>query len=79
VLVPDLAAAAPTISADGLTYTFTLRDGVRFEDGSPVTSKDVRHGIESIERLFAQEELGGGPTYLIDQLGMWDVTALGVS
>ena len=76
MLVPDLAAAAPTISADGLTYTFTLRDGVRFEDGSPVTSKDVRHGIE---RLFAQEELGGGPTYLIDQLGMWDVTALGVS
>jgi peptide/nickel transport system substrate-binding protein len=67
MLVPDLAAAAPT---------FTLRDGVRFEDGSPVTSKDVRHGIE---RLFAQEELGGGPTCLIDQLGMWDVTALGVS
>ncbi|MFC5005521.1 ABC transporter substrate-binding protein [Dactylosporangium cerinum] len=64
-LVPDLAAAAPTISADGLTYTFTLRDGVRFEDGSPVASKDVRHGIE---RLFAQEDLGGGPTYLIDQL-----------
>ncbi len=64
-LVPDLAAAAPTISADGLTYTFTLRDGIRFEDGSPITAKDVRRGIE---RLFAQEELSGGPTYLIDQL-----------
>lgn len=64
-LVPDLAAAAPVLSADGLTYTFTLRDGLRFEDGSAITSRDVRHGIE---RLFAQEELGGGPTYLIDQL-----------
>ncbi|MFF5228679.1 ABC transporter substrate-binding protein [Dactylosporangium sp. NPDC000521] len=64
-LVPDLATAMPAISADKLTYTFKLRDGIRFEDGSAITAKDVRHGIE---RLFAQEELSGGPTYLIDQL-----------
>jgi oligopeptide transport system substrate-binding protein len=31
-----------TISDDGTTYTFTLRDGLRFSDGSPLTAADVR-------------------------------------
>jgi peptide/nickel transport system substrate-binding protein len=30
-----------TISSDGLTYTFTLRTGLKFHDGSPVTTRDV--------------------------------------
>ncbi len=38
-IVPWLAD--DTISADGLTYTFTLHDGVKFSDGTPVTSADV--------------------------------------
>lgn len=29
------------ISEDGLTYTFTLRDGLKFDDGSPLTTEDV--------------------------------------
>ena len=33
------------ISEDKLNYTFTLRDGLKFHDGSPVTSKDVSHGF----------------------------------
>src|SRR5574337_961730 len=38
--VPELATEVPTvenggIAADGLTYTFTLRDGVTFWDGTP--------------------------------------------
>jgi len=36
---PCLAAALPDISADGLTYTFTLREGVRFHDGTPLTAE----------------------------------------
>ncbi|WP_432972694.1 ABC transporter substrate-binding protein [Dactylosporangium sp. CA-233914] len=64
-LVPDLAKGQPEVSADGLTYTFRLRDGVRFEDGSPIRAQDVKYGIE---RLFDQDTLSGGPTYLIDQL-----------
>jgi peptide/nickel transport system substrate-binding protein len=64
-LEPDLAEAPPDVSADGLTYTFRLRDGVRFEDGSAIRAQDVQYGIE---RLFAQDTLSGGPTYLIDQL-----------
>ena len=57
-LVPDLAAEEPQVSDDGLTYTFTLRDGVKF--GPPVsrdvTSKDVAYAFKRIgtESLVAQ-------------------------
>ncbi|WP_354379995.1 ABC transporter substrate-binding protein [Streptomyces sp. PvR034] len=64
-LVPDLAEALPVLSNDGKTYTLKLKDGVKFEDGTPITSKDIKYGVE---RVFAQDVLSGGPTYLIDQL-----------
>ena len=60
-LTPDLAAAEPEISADKLTYTFKLRDGIKFDDGSPITSKDIKYGIE---RVWASDVLSGGPVYL---------------
>ncbi|WP_128979434.1 ABC transporter substrate-binding protein [Streptomyces roseicoloratus] len=40
-LRPALAAALPTVSPDGLTYTYKLRRGVTFSDGKPFTAKDV--------------------------------------
>ncbi|MCX6139984.1 MAG: ABC transporter substrate-binding protein [Candidatus Kapabacteria bacterium] len=40
-LYPVLAEARPTISDDHLTYTFKLREGIRFSDGKPLTAKDV--------------------------------------
>src|SRR5438445_8517208 len=40
-VVPDLASKMPDISADGLTYTFTLRKDVTFSNGDKFTSKDV--------------------------------------
>lgn len=43
---PDLAAEQPEISEDGLTYTFTLREGVKFQDGSELTSEDVKFSLE---------------------------------
>lgn len=64
-LEPDLAAAMPEISADGLTYTFKLKSGLKWDDGQPITSKDIKYGIE---RVFAQDVLSGGPVYLIGQL-----------
>lgn len=39
-IVPDLAAAMPTISKDGLVYTFKLRPDAKFSDGTPVTAQD---------------------------------------
>src|SRR5499433_3781757 len=39
-VIPDLAKSW-TISQDGLTYTFSLREGVKFHDGAPLTAEDV--------------------------------------
>jgi peptide/nickel transport system substrate-binding protein len=64
-LVPDLATDLGTPSADGLTWTYTLREGVRFENGRPITSRDVKYGIE---RSFASDVIVGGPTYVVDLL-----------
>jgi ABC-type transport system substrate-binding protein len=43
---PALAASLPDISADGLTWTVKLRDGVLFHDGSPMTSADVKFSYD---------------------------------
>jgi peptide/nickel transport system substrate-binding protein len=49
-VIPDLAAEDPEISEDGVTYTFTIRDGVKF--GPPlsrnVTSADVEYAFKRI-------------------------------
>lgn len=52
-LQPDLCVAVPTrenggVSADGLTYTYRLREGVTWHDGAPVTSADVKFTWERI-------------------------------
>jgi peptide/nickel transport system substrate-binding protein len=64
-LVPDLATDLGKPSDDGLTWTFTLRKGVKFENGRAITSRDVKYGIE---RSFASEVIVGGPTYVVDLL-----------
>jgi peptide/nickel transport system substrate-binding protein len=43
------------VSADGLTYTFTLRDRLTFSDGAPVTVDDV---VFSLQRMWASENWG---------------------
>lgn len=45
-LVPDLAASLPTVSPDGLTYRFPLREGIRWSTGDPVRPEDFRYGLE---------------------------------
>ncbi|HEY6072464.1 MAG TPA: ABC transporter substrate-binding protein [Anaerolineales bacterium] len=44
-----------TMTDNGLTYTFTLRPGLKFHDGAPVTSRDV---IASIKRWGARDLFG---------------------
>jgi peptide/nickel transport system substrate-binding protein len=64
-LVPDLATDLGTTPDGGRTWTFTLKDGVRFETGRAITSRDVKYGIE---RSFASDVIVGGPTYVLDLL-----------
>ncbi|MEU8774838.1 ABC transporter substrate-binding protein [Streptomyces sp. NPDC048606] len=47
-LQPALAEALPEVSADGRTYTFRLRHGVKFSDGEPFTAKDVEFTYRTI-------------------------------
>jgi ABC-type transport system substrate-binding protein len=47
-LVPDLALAMPTVSADGTVYTFTLRPGLRYSTGQPVRPQDFRYALERV-------------------------------
>lgn len=54
VVQPQMAKGAD-ISADGLTYTITLRDGLTFHDGSDVNSRDV---VASLERWGSVDGLG---------------------
>ncbi len=49
-VVPQLAKSWE-VAADGLTYTFTLRDGVRFSSGNPLTAADVAWSIERFKGL----------------------------
>ncbi|MGH2450992.1 MAG: peptide ABC transporter substrate-binding protein [Candidatus Limnocylindria bacterium] len=43
--IPGAAAAEPEVSADGLTYTYTLRDDLKYSDGSPLTANDFVYGF----------------------------------
>lgn len=54
-VVPDLATDTGTASDGGSTWTFTLKDGLTFSDGSPITSADVKWGLErSFAPAFSQ-------------------------
>jgi peptide/nickel transport system substrate-binding protein len=59
-VVGDLATDSGKSSDGGKTWTFTLKDGIKDENGNAITSADIRH---SVERLYA-EFIFDGPTYL---------------
>ena len=46
-VVPDLAQSW-TVAPDGMTYTFKLKPGVKFHDGSALTSEDVKASYDRI-------------------------------
>ncbi|MFG1909996.1 ABC transporter substrate-binding protein [Kribbella sp. NPDC048928] len=64
-LVPDLAEAAGVPSDDAKTWTYKIRKGVKFEDGTEVTSKDVKYAVA---RSLDKDTLKNGPTYFNDFL-----------
>jgi peptide/nickel transport system substrate-binding protein len=65
VLTPDMATDLGQPNEDLTEWTFTLKDGLRYEDGSDVKADDVAYAIA---RSFAVEELPGGRTYLLQFL-----------
>ena len=46
-LVPAVAQDLPEISPDGLTYTFKIRNGIKFHNGKAVTAEDVKYSLET--------------------------------
>src|SRR6266511_2101364 len=46
--VGELAAEPVKRSDDGLTYTFAIRDGIKFHDGHPLTSADVKYTLDLV-------------------------------
>jgi peptide/nickel transport system substrate-binding protein len=71
-LVPDLAESLGKSSDDAKTWTYTLRQGVKFEDGTPVTSKDVKYAVE---RSLDKTTFPNGPTYFNDFLDLQGYTS----
>ncbi|MEW9527975.1 ABC transporter substrate-binding protein [Microbispora sp. NPDC049125] len=58
-LVGDLATDTGSTTDGGKTWKFTLKDGLKWQDGAPITAADVKY---SFERLYA-DFITEGPTY----------------
>ena len=64
-LVPDLATDLGRPTDGGRTWSFTLREGVTFQTGDPITCEDIKYGVS---RTFASNLISEGPTYAIEYL-----------
>lgn len=60
-LVPDLAESMGKPSDGGKTWTYKLRKGLKYEDGTAITSQDVKYAVERSN--FARDTLSLGPNY----------------
>jgi len=72
-LVPDLAESLGKPSDDAKTWTYTIRKGLKFEDGTPITSKDVKYAVE---RSLDKDTFPNGPTYFNDFLDLQGYTTV---
>jgi ABC-type transport system substrate-binding protein len=65
-LVPDAAAGFPRVSRDGRTYTFTIKSGLRFSDGSAVTAAAFKRAFE---RAASQQQGSPAIAFIHDVVG----------
>jgi len=65
---PDLATDLGTSSDGAKTWTFHLKDGLKYEDGTPITADDIKYNVE---RSYSPE-LPGGPDYAVRYLNAPD-------
>ncbi len=75
--VPGLATEVPTlenglISADSLTYTFPIREGVTFHDGSPFTADDVLFSWERVMDLELPDSAAEVLSDVVDSMRVVD-------
>jgi peptide/nickel transport system substrate-binding protein len=59
-LVPGLATGLGTVSDNGLVWTYHIKQGLKFSDGEPITSADVKYAVE---RSYDKTVLPNGPGY----------------
>ena len=71
-LVPEVAQGMPRVSDKGLTYTFTVRPGFRFSDGSAVTARSFKRAIE---RALSPKMQSPGASFSGDIVGAAAVIA----
>jgi peptide/nickel transport system substrate-binding protein len=64
-LAADAATDTGTAADGGKTWTFTLKDGVKWQDGKPVSCDDFKYGVS---RTFATDVITGGPSYALQFL-----------
>ena len=74
-LVPDLATDIGTATDGGKTWSWTLKSGIKWSDGTDLTCEDVKYGIS---RIFATDVILDGPTYALQLLDI-PADAKGVS
>ncbi|MDP2773557.1 MAG: ABC transporter substrate-binding protein [Nocardioides sp.] len=67
--VPDLATDTGTSEEGGKVWSFTLKDGVKWEDGTDITCEDVQYGTS---RVFANDLITGGPNYTLSYIDVED-------
>lgn len=65
-LVPSLATGLGVASDDNKTWTYHIKSGLKFSDGEPITSKDVKYAVERSN--FAKDVLPNGPSYFAQYL-----------
>jgi peptide/nickel transport system substrate-binding protein len=63
--VSDLATDTGTATDDSKTWSFTLKDAIKWQDGSDITCEDFKYGAS---RVFATDVIIGGPNYLLSYL-----------
>jgi peptide/nickel transport system substrate-binding protein len=64
-LQPDLATDTGTPNDDATSWSWTLKDGLKWEDGSDLTCEDLKYGVS---RTFATDIITDGPSYAIQYL-----------
>jgi peptide/nickel transport system substrate-binding protein/oligopeptide transport system substrate-binding protein len=65
-LIPELAEEMPEVSEDGLTYTFKIREGLKWSDGEPLDAEDI---VYSWNRL-ADPNTAADYSYLCDSMNL---------